>query len=79
VAVDASANSQKAFQWALDNFIRDGDLVVLTTVREPVLVPGAYGTSPIGRSFDIFLMFLCLNFTICLTIDDCADLYVIFT
>jgi hypothetical protein len=46
IALDHSPHSEKALQWAMDNLIRlDGsDLVVLTTVREPVLVPGAYGT-----------------------------------
>jgi nucleotide-binding universal stress UspA family protein len=45
IALDSSADSEHAFQWALKNFIRaDGnDLVILATVREPVLIPGAYG------------------------------------
>lgn len=48
IALDASPSSEFAFQWALDNFIRkdQGDLVVLTTTREPVLVPGSYGAAP---------------------------------
>lgn len=45
IALDHSNHSEKALQWAMDNLIRvdGGDLVVLCTVREPVLVPGAYG------------------------------------
>lgn len=45
VALDASESSDHAFQWALDNMINanGGDLLVLATVREPVIVPGAYG------------------------------------
>lgn len=45
IALDSSPSSENAFEWACSNFIRpnDNDLIVLATVREPVLVPGAYG------------------------------------
>ncbi len=47
LALDASPNAENAFEWAIKNLIRPDadDLVVLTTVREPVLVPGTYGMS----------------------------------
>ncbi|KAI3638840.1 hypothetical protein MIR68_003338 [Amoeboaphelidium protococcarum] len=51
IALDNSIASDKAFEWAMHNFIRPqgNDLVVLTTVREPVLVPGAYGYMDFGE------------------------------
>ena len=50
IALDTSPYSEQAFQWALNNLVsKTGqDLVVLVTVREPVLVPGAYGYMDFG-------------------------------
>ncbi|KAJ3029395.1 hypothetical protein HDV00_009614 [Rhizophlyctis rosea] len=44
VAVDHSANGDKAFTWALDNFIdAKRDLLVLLNVRAATVVPGPFG------------------------------------
>jgi nucleotide-binding universal stress UspA family protein len=50
IAIDHSPYAEHAFQWALNNLIHKdaNELVVLTTVREPVLVPGAYGYLDFG-------------------------------
>lgn len=45
IALDHSEFSYYAYEWAVENLInpKANDAVVLATVREPVLVPGAYG------------------------------------
>lgn len=50
VALDTSPTSETAFKWALENMVdpKKNDLIVLVTVREPVLVPGAYGYMDFG-------------------------------
>jgi nucleotide-binding universal stress UspA family protein len=50
IALDTSPYSEQAFEWALTNIVSkdNKDLVVLVTVREPVLVPGAYGYMDFG-------------------------------
>ncbi|CAI2173252.1 2433_t:CDS:2 [Funneliformis geosporum] len=57
IAIDHSTHSQQAFYWALKNFLRkENDLVVLVNVRSIPTVPGPYGKLPgpyaaIGASY----------------------------
>ncbi|KAF0531637.1 adenine nucleotide alpha hydrolases-like protein [Gigaspora margarita] len=45
IAIDQSEYSQKAFDWAVKNFLRKDDLVVLVNVRPSPTTPGPYGAS----------------------------------
>ncbi|KXS22306.1 hypothetical protein M427DRAFT_169271 [Gonapodya prolifera JEL478] len=46
ISLDTSVHSQFAFQWAIDNFIKpENDLVVLVNVRPIATIPSPYGTS----------------------------------
>ncbi|RIB22039.1 hypothetical protein C2G38_1035968 [Gigaspora rosea] len=46
IAIDQSEYSQKAFDWAVKNFLRkDSDLVVLVNVRPSPTTAGPYGAS----------------------------------
>ncbi|CAG8526419.1 10450_t:CDS:2 [Funneliformis mosseae] len=50
IAIDHSTHSQQAFYWALKNFLRkENDLVVLVNVRSIPTVPGPYAA--IGASY----------------------------
>ncbi|KAJ3037255.1 hypothetical protein HK097_003559 [Rhizophlyctis rosea] len=46
IALDDSKNSNKAFEWALDNFLNPKtDLALLLNVRPPPVIPGPFGTA----------------------------------
>lgn len=54
ISVDESKEAQHAFKWAVDNFVRDDDRVVILHVQTGSLLPTALGVDQFGNE-DVYI------------------------